>query len=336
MELKSTIILNHFFETIIWRAFQNSCNQMNYTLENCLNELKLLLKNLRELAKGKQTKFSYFMGLSWIYLEKNIEMEDMLIHPLDSTDNPGLYTSFIANHGKSKLLGAIACIKVPIKVVGKGEKGISQTVHPDKEISQFIKKINLSLFFSLKDKNSGITLTFAESGFVLERPGSYCSNSSTFRSFNILENNNFDTFSSWLKKIDSSIGSFQTVFDRLCLILSERRDPIDAIIDGVIAWEALFGEERDTSFKVCGSILKLLKPENKIQFYKQLTDVYSKRSRIVHGSNSDPVDSLSEAEKIKNFVCDVARNCLVKLIDEHKDLISLNSKERCKKILLDM
>lgn len=139
-----------------------------------------------------------------------------------------------------------------------------------------------------------------------------------------------------VKKIDNYIGNFQTAFDRLCLILSERQDPIDAIIDGVIAWEALFGDDRDTSFKVCGSILKLLKPENKIKFYKKLTNVYAKRSRIVHGGKPNPFDNPSEAEKIKNFVCNVARDCLVKLIDEHKNLIPLKSNERCKKILLDM
>ena len=148
---------------------------MNYTLENCLNELKLLLKSLRELAEGKQTEFSYFIGLSWIHLEKSIEKEDMLIHPLDSIDNPGLHTSLIASHENNKLFGATACIKIPIKVVGSGEKGVSLTVHPDKEISQFIKKINLSLFFSL-NKNNGIIITFSESGFALERPGSYGSN----------------------------------------------------------------------------------------------------------------------------------------------------------------
>ena len=123
---------------------------MNYTLENCLNELKLLLKSLRDLAEGKQTEVPYFIGLSWIHLEESIEKEDMLICPLDSVDNPGLYTSLISGHENNKLLGAIACIKIPIKVVGSGEKGGSLTVYPDKEISQFIKKINLSLFFFIK------------------------------------------------------------------------------------------------------------------------------------------------------------------------------------------
>ena len=209
-------------------------------------------------------------------------------------------------------------------------------VLPDKEISKLIKKINVSLFFAL-NKNAGIIITFSESGFALERPRDHGSNPTTFRSFNILENDDFISFSYWLKKIDDSIYKhFQIAFDRLHLILSERRHPIDAIIDGVIAWESLFGEERDTSFKVCGSILKLLKPKNKKEFYKKLTNVYSIRSRIVHGGESDPFDNPSEAEKTKNFVCNVARDCLVKLIDEHKDLISLKSNERCRKILLDM
>ncbi len=123
------------------------------------------------------------------------------------------------------------------------------------------------------------------------------------------------------------------------LILSERQNSIDAIIDaiidGVIAWESLFGEERDTSFKVCGSILKLLKPKDE-KFYKKLKNVYSIRSRIVHGDESNPFNNPSEAEKTKNFVCKIIRDCLVKLIDEHKDLISLKSNERCRKILLDI
>ena len=328
--------INSFFETVMWRAFQNSCNQMDYTIENCLNELKLLLKNFRELAEGKQTNFLYFIGLSWIHLEKSIAMEDGVLHPLDSIDNPGLHTSLIASHENNKLLGAIACIKIPIKVTGPGQEGVSRTVYPDKNISKLIKKINLSLFFSLH-KTNGTIVTFVENGFVLERPGSYGSNSSTFRSFNILEKNDFNTFSDWLKKIDDPIyEKFQIAFERLYLILSERRDPIDSIIDGVIAWESLFGVSGETSFKICGSILKLLNPEDKQEFYKKLKKAYDIRSKIVHGGESNLFGNSSEAEKIKKFVCNVARDCLVKLIDERKDLISLKPSERYKKILLDI
>ena len=122
----------------------------------------------------------------------------------------------------------------------------------------------------------------------------------------------------------------------MCLILSERRNPIDTIIDGVIAWESLFGSSGETSLKICGSILKLLDPKDKQKFYRCLTRAYNVRSRIIHGGESNPFGNPSEAEKIKNFVCNVARNCLVKLIDERKDLISLKPSERYKKILLNI
>ncbi len=302
-----------------------------------LNELKILLKSLRDLAEGKQTKFSYFIGLSWIHLEKRIEKEDMLICPLDSADNPGLYTSLISGHENNKLLGAIACIKIPIKVVGSGKERSNLKVHPDKEISKLMKKINVSLFFAL-NKNNGITITFSESGFALEHPGSYVSNPTTFHSFNVLENDDFISFSYWLKKIDDSIYKhFQIAFDRLHLILSERRHPIDAIVDGVIAWESLFGGPGETQLKVCGSILKLLDPEDKQKFYDELKEVYNARNRIVHGGESN-LNKLFE--KVKNpvkFVCDVSRKCLVKIINERKDLMSLKPNERrYRKILLDI
>ena len=120
------------------------------------------------------------------------------------------------------------------------------------------------------------------------------------------------------------------------LILSERRNPIDAIIDGVIAWESLFGGPGETKLKVCGSILKLLDPKDKQKLYDELKEVYNARSRIVHGGESNLNKLFKKVKDPVKFVCDVARDCLVKLIDEHKDLISLKSNERYRKILLDM
>lgn len=333
------------YEKIIERAFQNACNQMNYTLESCLNELKFLLNSLRDLAKGKTTKIPYFVGFDGIYLENSTKINDILIYPVDSIDNPGLHVSRIVSpefldrrftrYRSNKLFGAIACIKIPTEIVGPGEEGVSHMVALG-EYDKLMKKISLSLSFSM-NKNEGVTFKVAENGFALDRPGSvYSHNSSTHYGGHVLENKNFDLFSSWLKKIDSHYNSFQIAFDRLSLILSERRNPLDTIVDGVIAWESLFGEERDTLFKVCGSILKLLDPEDKKESYDKLKEVYRARSRIVHGGESNFNKLFTKVKDPKKFVCDIARNCLMKLIDERQDLIQMPPQERYKKLLLNI
>ena len=329
---------SRFSSTIISRAFQNSCNQMNYTLENCLNELKFLLKSLRELAEGKTTEISYFIGLKGISFKESIEIDNFSIRPLDSIDNPGLHTQYIFTPSQNELFGAIACIKIPVKVVGqqKEKTSVGSIMPKPKEVSELMKKINLSLFFSESSRddlheNKGIIQGFEDNGFALSENSSF--GLDTCRGRHVLENRNFDLFKSWLKELNNpKYKKFQIAFDRLILILTKRIDPVDAIIDGVIAWESLFGDRENIMLKVCGSISKLLDPKNERNLYKQLKKIYDDRSRIVHG-NKSPFDNLSKAEETKKFICDVTRDCLIKIIDERQDLIPLTSQERYKKLL---
>ena len=327
----------HFFpEIIIRRAFQNSCNQMNYTLENCLNELKLLLKSLRELAEGKTVEFSYFFGLPGIRLKQPIKIDGLSIYPLDSIDNPGLYVRYISSHSENKLFGAIACIKISVKAVGQNKENICGDKFYFEEYKQekkLMDRINLSLFFSTK-KNTGITQGFTDSGFVFRISGGSF-NSRPFYGLHILDNSNFNLFSSWLRKINNSIyDNLQIPLERLILTLTARRNLIDMVIDNVIAWESLFGSQGETTLKVCESILKLLDCEDKKDFYDKLKEVYNARSQIVHGGESNFNKLFKKVKDPKKFVCDVTRRCLVKLIDERSDLIPLTPEERYKSLLL--
>ena len=328
-----------FPEIIIRRAFQNSCNQMNYTLENCLNELKLLLKNLRDLAERKTIKISHFVGLKGIHLKNKIEIDDVSIYPLDSIDNPGLHTSRIASYSDNKLFGAVACTKISVKTVEQKKEKISRdifSIEEGQQAGKLIKRINLALFLST-NKNIGIASCFSESGFSLHY-GGYSFSSNPSYGYHTLDSRNFNLFLSWLRKIDApTYKKFQIAFDRLILILTGKRNPTDTVIDCVIVWESLFGEQGETTLKVCGSILKLLDCEDKKDFYDKLKEVYNARSQLVHGDESNLNKLFKKVKDSKKFVCDVTRKCLVKLIDERPDLIRLSSSsERWRKILLDI
>lgn len=289
------------------------------------------MDSLRELAERKTTKISYFIGLSGIHLANSIKTNNVLIYPLDSIDNPELHTSRIDFRSTSSdcniLFGAMACIKIPIRVVGPGKEKVS-VMTETKELSIFMNKINLSLFF-LKNITIGIDFTFAESGFTLNHRASHYQPQAYFHP-TMLKNKDLELFTYWLKKIDTHYKDLEITFNRLVSAITKNKYSADAIIDGVIAWESLFGGPGETKLKVCGSILKLLDPEDKPKFYKKLIEVYNIRSKIVHGGKS----KLSNMRETKNFICDVTRDCLIKLIDDRPDLISLTAVERCKKILL--
>lgn len=68
-----------------------------------------------------------------------------------------------------------------------------------------------------------------------------------------------------------------------------RPDPEDALIDAVVAWEALFGDSQgELRFRIATSIAWLLAKDgsNRQSVFKQARDLYDFRSRIVHGGTS--------------------------------------------------
>ena len=75
--------------------------------------------------------------------------------------------------------------------------------------------------------------------------------------------------------------------NRTLLAALERRDPSDALLDAVIAWENLVGaDEGETTLRITTSLAWLLtsRATDRDAMQKKLRDLYRLRSRIVHGS----------------------------------------------------
>jgi Apea-like HEPN len=67
----------------------------------------------------------------------------------------------------------------------------------------------------------------------------------------------------------------------------ERADPHDGFIDTVLAWENMFSGTPETNLRVCGAIAWLLEPdsyERRRRLFKELKDLYTSRSKLVHGA----------------------------------------------------
>lgn len=74
---------------------------------------------------------------------------------------------------------------------------------------------------------------------------------------------------------------------RMIRVASERRDPVDALIDAVVAWENMLGSKAETTFKICASMAWLIEPDDegrRVAFLSKAKKIYSLRSDLVHGS----------------------------------------------------
>lgn len=125
--------------------------------------------------------------------------------------------------------------------------------------------------------------------------------------------------------------------NRLEYAIFERNNLEDSIVDAIIAWEGMFSEAFETTFKVTGSLSKFLNcSENPKEFHKKLKNLYNLRSVIVHGKDDKSAKKRleqSEIEKTRNEVIKIALDCLYKLLNDD-NLIKMTASERVNHILL--
>lgn len=85
--------------------------------------------------------------------------------------------------------------------------------------------------------------------------------------------------------------------NRMVRVASERRDPADALIDAVIAWENMLGSKSETTFKVCAALSWLIEPEDEERrrtLFAKAKKIYDIRSLLIHGSEDSGTHLVSE------------------------------------------
>ncbi len=121
--------------------------------------------------------------------------------------------------------------------------------------------------------------------------------------------------------------------NRMIRVASERRDPADALIDAVIAWENMLGSKTETTFKVCASMAWLLEPhdeERRRQVFSRVKKIYELRSGLVHGAE-DP-DFQNSSEKAQDaLTLAIQAFCAIHL---NPELVDMKSNSRCEAILM--
>jgi len=129
--------------------------------------------------------------------------------------------------------------------------------------------------------------------------------------------------------------SLNVAMRRVLQAVSERLDPTDAFIDAVVVWENCFGVTPETTFRVTAAIAKLLEPTDPNQrrvLQKELSKLYSDRSKVVHGAQ-DQKSEVAWASRQRAIA--IALDTLRALYHARPDLLEVDSKERGLRLLLD-
>jgi len=126
--------------------------------------------------------------------------------------------------------------------------------HCHKKITNIIDTLKLALAFALRE-DRGISHSFSESGFPLLIPGNYSISSTPPSKYLIVDEKDVAPIKGWFKKLsDTNLKYINIPLQRLKNAIFERIHPEDAIVDAIIAWEGMFSEAFETSFKVTASI----------------------------------------------------------------------------------
>ena len=120
---------------------------------------------------------------------------------------------------------------------------------------------------------------------------------------------------------------------RLVSAVAHRTNKTDALIDAVMVWENLLGTSNEVTFRVSAALSKLIETDStrRMEVKKNLSSIYSVRSRVVHGSQVDA----NKVASASSEAIETAVNSLRESYLKGKDWLSLKSNERSDQILLE-
>jgi hypothetical protein len=196
-----------------------------------------------------------------------------------------------------------------------------------------LQKLRFAVVFSAL-ATRGPVPTFYEVGFPLINPGNFGSSDGSPGDYLLIDEATKVKLVDWYGVLSNkNLKGVLTPLKRLQYAIFERRNPEDAIVDAIIAWEGMFSEKFETTFKVTASMAKFLRSvSEREKLFVRLKKLYDLRSDLVHGGTN----TLLQKENIQDVraeVINIGLECVMKIINNDR-LLSMDSAERMKAILV--
>lgn len=295
-------------QLIVTKIYELMVLKREVTLDYLEKYTKSVIAMYRELATNKKLKVSSFIGFENISIPNDTYIQDtygcirgydkVLYEKLPQYLRPLLY------NGDDNYLGFVLETNFDYEI----ELDISLDENykfPSKYHGKYdnINKIkdNLSLAFTLSndEKVIGIKSRWILIFNILSH-GTSVSYSDRIRSNNITtySQKELETISEWYNKIHNTNDSkIEIAINRVLSATSNRNNNLDSFIDSIIALENIFGHgSGEIGFKLSMGVAFLLKnkPEEIELLQKIVNDLYSNRSKVLHGAKKLSVEQEQE------------------------------------------
>ena len=208
-----------------------------------------------------------------------------------------------------------------------------------------IERLKFSLLLAIRDTVAPVREAFWE----IHNPVSRLTDSFSRPAYEITYSGDVETidpaaagdFAAWWNKTDRIPGPLRIGMRRLLKAAGERDDPIDVLVDAVVAWENLFGSKTESTFRVTAAVATLLDPSDKEQrdaLQKELSGIYDRRSRLVHGDLAEGGKKFSaaDAESQSARALEIGVEVFRAVLDNEAILTIERSDERGRRVVLNL
>lgn len=331
-------------ETLLVTAYNLATLSENCAVDSYLENVQVVLENARILAGGKSVEVPVVVGLTNIVLLDGIEIRFSWGFIRKSAPDDGLFLR------ARKDIAAVLLVTTPVKVLDKevftqqspermaegAERRWSAFEAWSKDLR---RKIDLARYALMLSSQGEPLIGAAQKTTCIIDPLQGVS--STSWSFDVpsvaplatLDDVTARRVEQWAERLETFPRKLDIAMRRTLSSAVDRADPVDGFIDAVLAWENMFSEAPETMLKVCGSIAHLLEREDleaRKKLYKELQDLYGRRSRVVHGAVEM---SSRDAAAARRRSVSIALEAMRKLHD-YPELLNIDSRARGKEILL--
>lgn len=352
--------LGLFGPSIVSAAFERAAARASQpTFDDLLRELPTALSAARDAMAGKEVTALALAGLTGVLLPKShttIAARWGRVRAAQEYDTPPLF-----GQSKSPSITMAQPDGTTLVLSDAGDIVVEMSVPFSARIAEAWRPGSLPALgtprsqLELQRRMTEVRLAFALSNHGPEQPvllpswqrlvepvgsasssGSYNLSAFRQRTPTQLSAEQVAEWGRWIALLDGlEVDNLGHAPQRLLRALNERQDPIDALIDAVIVWEALFGTHDEITFRVCGSLARLLHSdvEKRLNFMASAKKIYGMRSRIVHGSNSIKPEAIHQA---RDEAIGIAARAIRILVTERKDLLQIkDSSARSARIMME-
>ena len=338
-----SIQLVQFPSLIVSKIFELMTLKQEFSIYDISKYTQLVISMYRELSSNKRIEISHFIGFENIGISNEITINDTFgtiygynkntIEKLPINLRPSLFNN-------QAYLGFILETKFQYEI-DLNIKLDEQWEFPDKfktsykEIEDIQDNLALAFIFSNKEKLTSISHRWSCTFDLLNQGTSISWNDQHFHTTNptICSEKEISNVSYWYNTITSTNDDkIKIAKHRLLSATSKRTTNLDSFIDGIIALENIFGHgSGEIGFKLSMGVAFLLEDdsENIKNLQKQVTRLYSDRSKVLHGAK---ILTIEEEKNNKEKTLQILIDCL-KHLYQNNELIA--DQERGKTIIFD-